>query len=67
MKPQTKKVLGWLQAGNTLTSQQARKLFGIDRLAARVRECRDAGHDVLTTMIRVRDKKVVGRYSLGVK
>ena len=67
MKPQTKKVLGWLQAGNTLTSKQARKLFRIDRLAARVGELRDAGHDVVTTMIRVRKDTMVGRYSLGSK
>jgi len=64
MKPQTKKVLGWLQAGNTLTSQQARKLFGIDRLAARIGEIRDADYSVVTTMIRVR-KSSVGRYSIG--
>jgi len=65
MKPQTKKVLGWLQAGNTLTAMQARKLFGIDRLAARIGEIRDAKHIVTTTMIRVRGNKNVGRYSLG--
>jgi len=65
MKPQTKKVLGWLLAGNTLTAMQARKLFGIDRLAARIGELRDAKHDVVTTMIRVRNKKTVGRYSIG--
>ena len=67
MKPQTKQVLGWLKAGNTITSMQARKLFGIERLAARIGEIRDAGHDVLTTMIHVRNKKVVGRYSMGGK
>ena len=67
MTPQTKKVLGWLQAGNTITAMQARKLFGIDRLAARIGEIRDAGYDVVTTMIRVRNKKTVGRYSIGGK
>jgi len=67
MKPQTKKVLGWLQAGNTLTSKQARKLFGIDRLAARVGEVRDAGYEVVTTMIRINKDTRVGRYSLGSK
>ena len=64
MKPQTKKVLGWLLAGNTITSRQAQKLFGIDRLAARIGEIRDAGHDVATTMVRVRNSSI-GRYSLG--
>ena len=63
MKPQTKQVLGWLKAGNTLTSRQAQKLFGIDRLASRIGELRDAGHTVVTTMIRVR-KSNIGRYSM---
>ena len=67
MKPQTKQVLGWLQAGNTITSRQAQKLFGIDRLAARVGELRDAGYSVITTMITVRKKCRVGSYSLGSK
>lgn len=44
IRTQREKVLDHLVNGGSLTPREARALFGIDRLAARVCELRNAGH-----------------------
>ena len=41
---QTDAILAHLQEGKSLTSLQALRLFGCNRLAARIRDLKDAGH-----------------------
>jgi len=62
-------VLDHLRAGGTLTQEQALARYGIGRLAARVGELREAGHDVRTRMERVTkadgSTANIARYALG--
>ncbi|NLL36543.1 MAG: hypothetical protein GX256_03350 [Fretibacterium sp.] len=59
-------VLRHLQAGHTLTQDEARALFGIMRLASRIEELRREGWNIVTEMIPVgQNGAKVGRYSLS--
>lgn len=62
-------MLDHLRTGRTLTQVEALATYGIGRLAARVGELRDAGHDVRTKMERVRkadgSTANIARYLLG--
>lgn len=67
LKPQTLSVLRHLESGATITDAEARTLFGIARLSARIEELRRAGYHVPGEYIQVRTrfgKTRVARYSL---
>ena len=63
MKPQTKAVYDWLRDGGTLTDREADRMWGIRRLAARVREIREAfGDDAVATTYETRGRSKFARY-----
>lgn len=65
-KSQKLAVLEHLQAGRSITQDEAREQFGVMRLASRVDELRREGWNVLTAMVPVGESGArVARYSLG--
>lgn len=60
---QTTQILSALKRGEKLTPLQALRKYGCMRLAARIKDLRDAGHDINTTVIRTQGARVA-RYSL---
>jgi len=64
---QTDMVLGYLQKGKTLTPMEALEKFGCFRLAARVHDLRNSGHNIVATDYETPTGKRVARYSLKVK
>jgi hypothetical protein len=67
LTPQTKSVLRHLEKGKTITPLEALGVYGIYRLAARIRELRDAGHDVITHRRADERGKRFGEYELRTK
>lgn len=71
MNSQCRRILAHLQSGKKLTAKQAMENFGCMRLAARVHDLREVGHDIEMERITVRnrfdEKCIVGRYQLGEK
>lgn len=61
---QEKKILEYMQAGNTLTPLEALYLFGCFRLGARVFELRKK-YAIKTEMVIISPGKRVARYSLA--
>ena len=57
-------ILWHLQNIGPLTHKQAEPLFNCSRLAARVNDLREAGHNIETKMIRLRSGKKVAEYSI---
>jgi hypothetical protein len=55
---QTQQILRHFEKGNKLTPMEALNLFGCFRLAARVRELRDVGHEVKSQLIRINGKRI---------
>ena len=55
---QTQQILKYLKTGNKITGMDALQLFGCFRLAARVQELRDVGHDVKSQLIRINGKRI---------
>jgi len=51
-------ILKHLERGNKLTAIDALKLFGCFRLAARVQDLREVGHQVKSRLINVNGKRV---------
>lgn len=69
MKRQTRQVLEYLQAGNTITQADAQRLFNCWRLASRISELRnDYGYCITTYRIPVQtedgDKRSFALYAL---
>jgi hypothetical protein len=60
---QNARILGYLAHGHTLTALEALEWFGCFRLAARVKQLRDRGHDIACEMV-TREEKTFARYSL---
>ena len=60
---QTNLILSALKRGEELTPITALKRYGCFRLAARIRELRDVGVEVETTMVKIGESRVA-RYSL---
>jgi hypothetical protein len=58
---QTQKILNFLSSGQTLTETQAVKMFGIQRVQARVAELREAGYAIYTNT----NKSGATTYRLG--
>jgi len=46
---QNYKVAKWLEAGNTITTMQAIKKWGITRLASRIYDLKTSGYDIIST------------------
>ena len=56
-------ILRWLMDGGTLTHREAQRLFGCDRLAARVKDIRNVfGQDTIVTTMETRGGKEWARY-----
>ena len=66
---QNEMILDHLQKKKTLTARQADRLFGCMRLPARIDELRQDGYDIITEMIKCRNRygKIVyhARYRLA--
>ena len=60
---QAQRILSHLKRGNKLTPKGAASRFDCMRLAARVADLRDEGHDIKTTLIK-RNGKQYASYSL---
>lgn len=60
---QKKQILNHLSKKG-ITPLEALHLFGCFRLSARIKDLRDEGHKIKTTMIRVGKKKMVAKYFL---
>lgn len=63
-RSQCKMILDWLEAGNTITSLEALRMFGCMRLASRICDLRDRGISIKTEKIKTASDKYVTRYSL---
>lgn len=61
---QVNDILKHLKIGLPLTPMEALYLFQIMRLGARIKELRDRGHMISTTMIKLMNGKRVAEYRL---
>ncbi len=61
---QAKLIQRHLEAGNRITAITAIDLFGCLRLAARIRELRKQGHNILTTKITTRGGARIAQYHI---
>ncbi|MEK0423642.1 MAG: hypothetical protein RLZ95_1552 [Bacteroidota bacterium] len=61
---QTKQIADYLNKGKKLTPIDALNKFGCFRLAARIAELRNDGMNIITTSIKLKNKKLVAQYSL---
>ncbi len=66
MDSQCDDILAHLKKGRSITALEALGLFGCLRLAARIYDLKEAGHNIKDTFIKVRGKRVK-RYALGSK
>ncbi len=57
-------ILRHLCAGKTITAAEAFVHFRVQRLSARIKDLRDAGHKINTIMHRDHANKYVARYAL---
>lgn len=59
-------ILAWLKAGNTIDRTYATHIkFGrCGRLAARIREMKDAGHDISKVMVKTATGAYIASYSI---
>ncbi len=64
MRSQEAQILEHLQSGKTLTPIQALKMFDSFRLGARIHRIKEAGHTILTKLIKTNSNKIVAQYSL---
>lgn len=63
-KSQKKQILAYLQKGKSLTQMEALYRFGCMRLAARVCELRDDGHNILSESMKLNNGKIVSCYRM---
>ncbi len=61
---QNRMILDHLRKEKTITPLEALRLYGVFRLSARIFDLKDAGHVILTEMIKVGNGKRVGQYRL---
>lgn len=64
LNSQVGRILAHLVAGNSITPLQAFGVFGTFRLAARIKELRDAGHKIKTVIKRDPNGRPYAEYSL---
>lgn len=62
---QNAKILAWLEDGNKITALDALRLFGCFRLASRVYDLRERGHNITKEMVIQPNGKRVAEYSLA--
>ena len=65
LPPQARTVLRHLARGKTITAWEALGVYRIFRLAARILELRDAGHDIITDRKKDATGKWYGEYRLN--
>ena len=53
---QASRVLTWLQGGNTITTLDAFRELGITRIAARIFELKEQGHEVSKRTLKVTNR-----------
>lgn len=65
---QTQTLLNHLEEGHSITSLEALNRFGIARLASRINDLRQAGHEITRVMVPVQNREgntvYVARYAL---
>lgn len=61
---QNAKILNWLEKGNKITPLEALNFFGCFRLASRVYDLRERGHNIHKEMIIQPNGKRVAQYSI---
>lgn len=66
-KSQNEQILSWLERGNPLTALDALREFNCLRLSGRIKELREAGHEITTTMITTVTNKRIASYRLAEK
>jgi hypothetical protein len=57
-------ILAHLKAGGSITAVEALQEYGCFRLAARIKDLRDAGHHINTVIETLPNKKRIARYAL---
>lgn len=62
---QCEKIRAWLEAGMSITSLQALKMWGCMRLASRICDLRERGMDITTVKVKTSTGKWVTEYSLN--
>lgn len=62
---QTDAIYSHLQSGNKLTALEALDKFGCARLAARIKDLKDRGHNITCEKIKLTNGKRVGQYSMN--
>lgn len=70
IETQTAQIIKHLKKGNRITSMEALVMFGCSRLAARINELKEIGHNIQGRMIDVgvgQKKKSVKQYFLAKK
>lgn len=58
-------ILGYLEAGNTITPLEALEKFGCFRLASRINDLKNEGHAIDGEMIELDNGKRVKRYRMA--
>lgn len=61
---QNKQIADYLNKGKKLTPIDALNKFGCFRLAARIADLRNEGMNIVTTTIKLENKKQVAQYSI---
>lgn len=61
---QNNEILNHLRSQRTITAFEALQLYGSLRLAARIKDLREAGHTIHTDMIPVGKGKTIAEYTL---
>lgn len=67
LKPQARKILAHLEAGKPITPLKAMTVYGVYRLAASIRELRQAGYVVITELFVDEGGHKYARYSMPMK
>ena len=57
-------ILEHLREGRTITAIEALGLYGVFRLAARIKDLRNAGHSIASYKMRVPGGRAIARYEL---
>lgn len=55
---QEARILNHLRSGKTLTAIEALQRFGCFRLAARVKDLKEEGHDIRSALVEINGKRV---------
>lgn len=62
--PQKENILSHLEDGKSITPIEALNKFGCFRLAARIFELREEGHDIICEKIKIKNGKKIGVYTM---